>query len=114
MMSMIEHIQQACNRGCGGKELRGIINAKKGESEIIWSVTAGQCKGTTHGRTVVTGTYSTMNWGELQTYSVSSAAVGDLIEYEGEQWRVIVNRSTQGDAHMPSHNWFVAVKEVAA
>lgn len=107
-MITIQEIQTLCTSGrVGGRALRATMELFQDRS--IWSVMVGQCKGHTDGRPVVVDTYSTNNWGTLQTYHESTAKVGDIIEHDGQSWQVIVNHSAQGDAHVPSKNWFVAV-----
>jgi hypothetical protein len=106
---VIATIQEKCMQGVGGDELRRIVDRYTGR--VIFNVCVGQCKGRTESRPEIVGHYNTHNWGNLQTFKESTAAVGTHLYYLGTRYTVIVNRSTSGDAHIPSKHWFVAVEQ---
>jgi hypothetical protein len=56
------------------------------------------------------GDYHTNNWGRLNTIEESTLQVGAIVQIQNESYEVIANKSTTGNAHVPSHTWFVALK----
>jgi hypothetical protein len=81
--------------------------------KVLWSVVKGQSKGVpVEGRPFVIGTYSTMNWGDLQTYRPSSCYEDALVVIDGTEYVVVVNRNVMGNAHVPSKCWWVAVEVI--
>jgi translation elongation factor P/translation initiation factor 5A len=56
------------------------------------------------------GDYHTTNWGRLATIEESTLQVGSVVQIQNEPYEVIANKSTIGNAHVPSNTWFVALK----
>jgi hypothetical protein len=52
-------------------------------------------------------TYRTVGQGVLQIFSVSNAKVGDIID----GYTVVFNRVVSGNAHMPGHVTYIAIKQ---
>jgi hypothetical protein len=101
-----EQIQAMVERGAGYAE----IKAAAGNDSWV-CVLAGQIKARAHDlpRALEGGDYHTHNWGRLATIEESTLAVGDIVTIQGKPFEVWANKSTRGDAHVPSHTWFVAV-----
>jgi hypothetical protein len=101
-----EQIQAMVTRGAGYAELKAALGP---DSWVC--VLAGQIKARAHDlpRALEGGDYHTVNHGKLATIEESTLAVGDTVLIQGKPFEVWANASTRGDAHMPSHTWFVAV-----
>jgi hypothetical protein len=106
-MSIKQEVQELVARGRGYDE----IKAAAGQDSWV-CVLAGQIKARAHDlpRALEGGDYHTQNWGRLATIEESTLQVGDVIQIQGKPYEVIANESTRGDAHVPSHTWFVAMK----
>lgn len=104
----MDEIVKLVKSSAGFSAIKAACNAA-GINALI-RVYNGQARGTTSAVPSVVGTYDTMNHGELTSFTVSTAQVGDVIEYKGDALRVIANEFVQGDAHMPTTMWFVAEK----
>jgi hypothetical protein len=99
-------VQELVTRGAGYHEIKAVAH------DLWVCVLAGQIKARAHDlpRALEGGDYHTTNWGRLATIEESTLQVGDVVQIQGKPYEVIANESTTGDAHVPSHTWFVALK----
>ena len=100
-------VQNLVTRGAGYDEIKEMAG-----SDSWVCVLAGQIKARAHDlpRALEGGDYHTTNWGRLVTIEESTLLVGDVVQIQGKPYEVIANKSTIGNAHVPSHTWFVAMK----
>jgi hypothetical protein len=99
-------VQELVTRGAGYDEIKAVAH------DLWVCVLAGQIKARAHDlpRALEGGDYHTTNWGCLATIEESTLQVGDVVQIQGKPYEVIANKSTTGNAHVPSHTWFVAMK----
>jgi len=102
-----QEVQELVERGRGYDE----IKAAAGQDSWV-CVLSGQIKARAHDvpRALESGDYHTTNWGRLATIEESTLQVGDVVQIHNVPYEVIANKSTRGNAHVPSHTWFVAMK----
>jgi hypothetical protein len=102
-----DEVQELVARGAGYDKIKEIAGP---DSWVC--VLAGQIKACANDvpRALEGGDYHTHNWGRLNTIEESTLQVGDVVQIQGKPYEVIANKSTMGDAHVPSHTWFVAMK----
>lgn len=99
-------VQELVTRGAGYDEIKAVAH------DLWVCVLSGQIKARAHDlpRALEGGDYYTTNWGRLATIEESTLQVGTMVQIQNERYEVIANKSTNGNAHVPSHTWFVALK----
>ncbi|CAB4128611.1 hypothetical protein UFOVP107_47 [uncultured Caudovirales phage] len=100
-------VQELVEKGRSYSEIKAVAGT---DSWVC--VLAGQIKARANDvpRALEGGDYHTHNWGRLHTIEESTLQVGDVVQIQGKPYEVIANKSTMGNAHVPSHTWFVAMK----
>jgi len=99
-------VQELVTRGAGYDEIKAVAH------DLWVCVLSGQIKARVADlpRALEGGDYHTNNWGRLATIEESTLQVGAIVQIQNESYEVIANKSTTGNAHVPSHTWFVALK----
>jgi len=99
-------VQELVTRGAGYDVIKAVAH------DLWVCVLSGQIKARVADlpRALEGGDYHTTNWGRLATIEESTLQVGAIVQIQNERYEVIANKSTTGNAHVPSHTWFVALK----